>query len=221
MKKVIVVFLLSVLSVPYLAAQNENSHKGESEVSANIAFVSTTKMLAVLSNIVGSVVTFGIYSPANIKNSPDIGVAYRYYLSNRFALGGSFMYMNNRYDATFINFQDGRDVAGTGIIHFFKISAEAKLDYYRSEWFSCYGFLGLGIDIINNRYTPSKNANAVSEGEDEETKNLIRSPNSSVFPFPNAHICPIGISVGKAFGGFAELGFGYKGVINVGLYGRF
>jgi len=34
---------------------------------------------------------------------------------------------------------------------------------------------------------------------------------------PNFHLTGVGLRVGKSFGGFAEFGFGYKGIVNMGL----
>ena len=35
------------------------------------------------------------------------------------------------------------------------------------------------------------------------------------------HLTPIGIRYGKSFGGFAEIGAGYKGIVNFGVNVKF
>ncbi|GHU69513.1 hypothetical protein FACS189413_08560 [Bacteroidia bacterium] len=221
MKKFIIALLAIAMCLPSVKAQK---HKGEQEISANYSVWSTTAMMAVLSNVMGSMLTWGIYTPDNIDNSADIGLTYRYYLSNRFALGASAMYMNNSYNAMLVdainNGQVTRKQIGSGITHFYKFSLEGKLDYYRNDWFSCYGFLGLGFDIINTKYTPDDNALNVT-GEDQEQTDLIHSKQNNTFPWPNFQVTPIGLSVGKDFGGFLDLGVGYKGILNLGVYYRF
>lgn len=62
-----------------------------------------------------------------------------------------------------------------------------------------YGSVGYGISAVNDLH--------VGKGQADE---------SGGKPW-GAHFSPIGVRIGRQFAGFAELGFGYKGLFNAGV----
>jgi hypothetical protein len=52
-------------------------------------------------------------------------------------------------------------------------------------------------------------------------KNELLFSNTKTYIWPTCQLTPFGIRYGKKFGAFAEIGYGYKGVVNLGLSARF
>ena len=76
----------------------------------------------------------------------------------------------------------------------------ANFNYVSKESFQMYSGLAIGYAFQNIHYMPV-------EGEED-----VENPGQLAF-----HISAVGFRFGKAVGGFFELGYGYKGVINFGL----
>ncbi len=87
----------------------------------------------------------------------------------------------------------------------FTLAVEARVDYLNKEFFGMYLGLGVGATIIKTKSS--------SDGTDVSDVD----PDSHF----NFHVTALGFRVGKQFGGTAELGYGYRGIANVGLYYRF
>jgi len=77
---------------------------------------------------------------------------------------------------------------------------------------SLYSSVGLGLTAFSRKVTPER---ATANNPDAEVRRFK-------FVYPNFHIGLFGVKFGSnRFGGFSELGVGYKGLLNFGLYGRF
>lgn len=94
---------------------------------------------------------------------------------------------------------------GTVKHNMFTLAVEARVDYLNKEFFGMYLGLGVGATIIKTKSS--------SDGTDVSDVD----PDSHF----NFHVTALGFRVGKQFGGTAELGYGYRGIANVGLYYRF
>lgn len=198
MKKFICVFLVIFLCANYVSAQ-----KGTHEIYAHYGMASDNAILDGLSKILGTVFTLGYYQPQNIHYSGDFGLTYRYNLSNRFSLGATAMYEQSTYNSYFNN-----EFKGNGTTSFISVAAEGNLKYVKGTNVCLYGYLGFGATVIGYHFKPSTENNETIERK------------IPFFMF-NMQITPLGISVGKNIGGFAELGVGYKGILTLGAYCRF
>ena len=87
----------------------------------------------------------------------------------------------------------------------FTIGIEGRIDYLNREYFGMYLGLGVGATLIKVK----------SSSDDTDAGDI--DPNSHF----NFHVTALGFRVGKQFGGIAELGYGYRGIANAGLYYRF
>lgn len=65
-----------------------------------------------------------------------------------------------------------------------------------------YSGLGIGITLANQKFTP--------------TDTNIAATTDQLFKF-GYQLNAIGVRVGKKLGGYAEFGYGYKGIINLGI----
>jgi len=81
------------------------------------------------------------------------------------------------------------------------LAPECQLIYTRKGLVTYYGFLGVGSAFITGKYTSNS-----SSATYKYTANMV-----------NPQITPLGIKVGKRLSGLGEIGFGYKGILHLGL----
>jgi hypothetical protein len=77
-------------------------------------------------------------------------------------------------------------------------NGEFVINYIATKSFQMYGLLGLGF--------------AIASYPDVDIKNI---------PILSFHFTPLGLRFGKNIGGFCEIGYGYRGIVNAGLSVRF
>jgi hypothetical protein len=82
-------------------------------------------------------------------------------------------------------------------------AAEGAYSYFSRGNVRLYGLLGAGFTNLDSTYR--------GEGGDD----------SDAVNYFNFHVSPIGIAFGKQFGGTAEVGIGYRGIVSLGLYYKF
>ncbi|MDR0811548.1 MAG: hypothetical protein LBN23_04685 [Paludibacter sp.] len=204
MKKLIFAFIAICVFTNYSVSAQKSTH----EFSAYYAAASDNQMIDVFQKIFNSVLSAGYYQPDDIKYTGDFGLTYRYNISDRFAVGATALYGQSNYNAYDVNNLEQRVFMGKGVTSFTTIAAEAKLNYYSNDILSLYGFLGAGATLWNYKY--EKKAGST------EPEPVKIAP-ATMFNF---QVTPFGISVGKKVGGFAEVGFGYKGLAAVGIFVR-
>jgi hypothetical protein len=79
---------------------------------------------------------------------------------------------------------------------------ETRFTYSDGQYVQLYGITGLGILLVR-------------------TKHRIIPSETKTYGWPTCQLTPLGMRIGKKFGGFAELGYGYKGIVNLGVSARF
>lgn len=84
----------------------------------------------------------------------------------------------------------------------FTTAFETKFTYIERPLVQLYAITGLGILIVRMK--------------DQQIINATKT-----YGWPTCQLTPIGIHVGKKLTGFAELGYGYKGIANFGVSARF
>ena len=87
----------------------------------------------------------------------------------------------------------------------FTVAPELRLGYGTKPFVNFYALLGLGSTFIVERI------------ENDATNQKI-SMNDNYFTF---QVTPFGIRVGKKLSGFAEIGYGYKGIMRLGASYKF
>jgi hypothetical protein len=124
--------------------------------------------------------------------------SYKRYLKRWVSLGGSAS-MNPI--TTHITTKKGLDL--TYSMYLFSVMPRVDFYYFNKGYFSLYSGLEVGasFDLYSDR---SGNTNANTTGV------------SAAF-----HVNAIGMRIGKEIGGFMEFGFGYRGIMNFGISGRF
>ena len=85
----------------------------------------------------------------------------------------------------------------------YMLSFEAKFNYVSKPNIELYYFAGGGGVLVRERRLD------------------LATHQYETFMYPTFQITPFGVRAGKQTGIFAEIGYGYKGIINMGLSSRF
>lgn len=194
MKKIVLSILILTTVCLGLSAQDLKRH----EINLGVGILSSNQFIDALTQVIVSSIPYNV----KLENSTSYGaihVAYRYSIIRRLSLGGIFVYDYNNADAVQMDIKRGKFNN-----HYITLAAEVDFKYIDREKFKLYSLVGVGATLLHQVY----HDNFISNTE----------KNSNVFF--NFQITPIGIKFGNTFGGLAELGFGYKGIITAGFVYR-
>ncbi|WP_157488336.1 hypothetical protein [Dyadobacter crusticola] len=129
--------------------------------------------------------------------SSSFSITYRYQVTRRFAIGVTAATSNgNSYKTSYYDFQR-TDKHGNLMMAF-----EPKITYADAPHVTLYAAAGIGGLFVR-------------------IKDQRLATDAKLYATPTFQITPFGIRVGKKVGGFAELGYGYKGVVSIGINTRF
>ena len=195
MKRLITIIILLIVFTGSIKAQ-DRAH----EISVSVGAGTIYDFLELYSDVFATVFTLGYYQETNQTNSPAIGVSYKYYLTKRFSLGGDFTYQSMTADAV-----TGGNPAGTIDKAYYSLAARADFNYIAKPVFKLYSGIGLGYCQYNQKYSPIDGGS-----QDTSDAGLLA-----------VQLNAIGLKFGGKLGGFLELGYGYRGVVNVGLFAAF
>jgi hypothetical protein len=206
---------LSLLSYTFSFAQTDDidSH---TEIYFGYGVVSSHQL-----NELGGVANFTeINTP--FTDNPSISTraigsiygGFLYHISNKINFGFNAAFGNY---STLWAYKDQVGVSSGNTVEFLNnyitLAARFNYNWLVEDKYRFYSGFGAGTSIILSEYTFK------SFDETElENKTFIRSTNSFQ---PDIQLTLIGIRAGKNLAGFAELGFGYQGIFNVGVSYRF
>lgn len=191
MKKLIFGLLFCV-SVANISAQ-----KGRNEVRAGYGVGTSNEFINNLKEMQTTNSTNNLISgDKTFKGAFQFG--YKYSLTNKVNLGLALTYEWANANA----FQNMESI-GKLKSNYYTIAAETDYVYFRKEKFTFYSTIGAGVTIYDQKLEMNENN---------------ESSNKTNFNF---QISPIGIKYGDKIGFFGEIGFGYKGLFNFGIYSSF
>lgn len=200
MKRVTSIVLFCIFFQQITIAQVRTG--GRNEISASYGSVTTSQIIEAF---IGLGVAFGslgelTYDPSSYSGGLFI-TYHRSSANNRFHYGIAAGY--DKISGSFSNQSGSKkgDFTDTNIT----FAVEGAISYLNKPTVRLYGLLGAGYTI--NSY---KNTVKIGGNEIETLKGS----------YPNFQVTPIGASFGKNVGGYIELGLGYKGLLNLGLYAR-
>lgn len=130
------------------------------------------------------------------------GIAYRYYVTPRFSVGLDAGYM--QYSASYSLKKSDDEREGERKTKFIVALPTAEYSYLNKEKVQLYGNIGLGLTSMSGHSTVSGDGSRYDYS-------------AASFAF---QLNPIGVRFGQRFGGFAELGFGFKGFFTAGFSAR-
>ncbi|MDR2621529.1 MAG: porin family protein [Dysgonamonadaceae bacterium] len=191
--------LLSVLAA-FLFISSTNAQSKKSEVDLGVGVWSSNQIIGVMSDIIASVFLPDGVGMSNSSSPGAFHLGYKYSLSDRIAVGPVFIYDLNTSDAVTGNGKQGKFTS-----NYSTLSLEGNYNYVNRDKLKLYALLGAGGTILNQTYKDNQTGNKHGEKQ----------------TFFNFQVTPVGVKYGDSFGAFAELGFGYKGILSAGLFYRF
>lgn len=174
--------------------------KGDWSIKGGVGWLSLPDFVGALVAGLGSIdTTEGTkHKELTLLLNPNVEILYG--CNDRFAVGLSA-------SAGFIMSQSV--IEATGVVNkqatafYPTLCVAAKTTYFRRGQFSMYGSWGLGVSAM------------VIEQSGADVEN--NGPNTALTPMGNLY--PLSFSYGSSrTGGFAEVGWGAKGIVNVGIY---
>lgn len=185
-----------LLAAPSLRAQNINV-LAPNEISASYG-------VSLLGASINTLVDLGAFASifsdeadldmAAIKSGGSRGVinaSYLYHTSQVFAVGGSVGF--NRLS---VKMQDKTGSISAASANIIFAMVDAKVNWFRRDIFGMYSKAGLGVMCING--------------------SIMEEPGHNLW-LPTAQLSLIGMELGRQFCGFAEIGAGMQGILQVGL----
>lgn len=168
---------------------------GKHEIQIGVGLHSDEAVIPhMLENFVN--VLFG-WSPTSIEPKTFLNISYRYRLKPKFSLGVTTGYRSRTYDKK-------HDRSGT---YGYKTKSavmafECVFHHYHKPNIAVYSLAGLGSYFT----------------QDQSIIYPDQTYSDAAMTF---QATPLGIRFGKTVGVFAELGYGYKGILNFGISGKF
>lgn len=194
MKKI---FLLSVLLAFCITTSNAQYRKHEVELGIGIWNINE------MINTATDVIVSTLPAETEMVNGNSFGsihAGYKYRILERVGVGGVFAFDYAHADAELNNYQFGKFRK-----HHYTLAAEADFIYLNFDKFKMYALAGVGATLYNLNYVDD-----ISD---------VRNDHNSTAYF-TFQLTPIGFKWGGKWGGFLEFGFGYRGLINAGLFLR-
>lgn len=201
MKKALLLFMLMV---PFLVGYSQERNN---EVYANYG-VATMPAFAEAFGDIFEDLLIGTFTGATVQSTDTktfggIGIGYKRNLNKRLSLGLGFLYQSFDVTQTVKMPLSGTLVDIKSQDVYYTFMARFDFNYVTTEWVNMYSGVAAGMSL--NQYTFDDN----TQGKDDDNTHFAWQLNA------------FGIRVGKGFGGFAEVGFGYAGIVNAGLSLKF
>ncbi|MBB2949477.1 hypothetical protein [Sphingobacterium sp. JUb56] len=136
---------------------------------------------------------------SNEKAFGMLSAGYRYALSNRFSIGADLSYANASSDMK----NKSTNEITYRKSNFYMVLPTAKYSYVKRGIIDFYGTVASGAILANG-----------SDRTDHEKT----TTNDIIFAF---QVNPLGLRIGKDWGGFLEAGYGFKGIFALGASYRF
>lgn len=193
MKKI---FILAVLTM--FAFHKAGAQMPRNEIDGGVGILSTSAIVDSFSKILSTAITGGVYTDDG-SFSVATYLGYKYRPKERATIGLTYAYSYGRSDG----FIDGQKV-GHFNDNYHAFAAELEYSWFLRNKLALYSTIGAGISLWHQKYIPD-------EGETTSDSHVN-------FDF---QLSPIGIKYGYYYGVFAEAGFGYKGIVSAGVFGRF
>lgn len=176
-----------------------NSYSQEHQISAGYGVGSSNQILDVFENIIST-----IFVPnASLNETSSMGefrLAYAYTPKEKWHFGVAFSYSQTDYDVA----NNGAKI-GEQTNSYYTMAAETSYSYLKKEKLNLYSLLGAGATVAKS----------------EQSQNSTNTSEDSTDTIFNFQVTPFGISYGKQWGGFAEVGFGYRGILSFGAFYNF
>lgn len=187
-----------IIAMAIIAVGNAQE-KGTSELSFGYGAVTSNEIENALGDVLTTIITLGTVSYEDANYTGAFHAKYKYAVANNLLLGISGAYEEAEDKQKF-----GKDIVSQRKSKIYSVAVESDYSYINTKHFRVYSGAGLGyrmVDIKSRPITASTNTKI----SNERTHGLAY------------HINGIGIRAGGIIGVFAEVGYGYRGLVNAGL----
>ncbi|GIQ60322.1 hypothetical protein Flavo103_34580 [Flavobacterium collinsii] len=196
MKKSIIV---SAIFLTFTTLVVNAQERGKHEINLTYSDGATMTVVNGLADAFASAFTFQ-KEGSKITSFGNLGLGYRNQITERIKIGGDIAFQQVQMEQSDKN----KKLIGKRTSNYFMVMPTLSFSYIKTEWLDFYGSAAAGV--ILDKYT-----------ETEPNKPAVKD-NAADFAF---QVNPAGIRVGKKLGVFAEVGFGYRGIVSAGLNYKF
>ncbi|MCS3554170.1 MULTISPECIES: hypothetical protein [unclassified Sphingobacterium] len=194
MKKSIFIVIVAIMGGAFHTQAQENSRH---EVRIDYSDATPLVIADVFTNAFVSAISGS--ESSNEKAFGMLSTGYRYAVSNRLSIGADLSYANASSDMK----NKSTNEITYRKSNFYMVLPTAKYSYIKRGIIDFYGTVASGAILTNG-----------SDRIDQEKT----TTNDVIFAF---QVNPLGLRIGKNWGGFLEAGYGFKGIVALGASYRF
>lgn len=188
-----------IIALAITSTQVKAQVEGQSQINVGYGIASSNQISKELDKVIITVGSLGTITYGDAKSNGVINANYRYSISDKLNIGVSGAYEKITQDAFVLKQKEGKLTS-----NIFTVAAEGNYKYISGPMLQLYSGVGLGLSVVQQKLTKNDNTS--------------EKASKSQFAY---NITGLGVRYGKAFGVYAEVGYGYKGVANVGLSFQF
>lgn len=192
---VLYTILLLTVSVNLFAQRDYDN-----DFSMGYGLITSQQIFDAATNVLTSAVLPGLYTTSNSQFSGGFFINYKRSISNNWNAG-----VNLSLDFVTKDVLLQRQKSGDLNRFYYTIAGEFDYRYFKRELFQMYSLVGVAYTIIRDRYMPFSPDQVL-----KDTSGYV-----------NFQVSLLGIRIGKDLAFFSEIGFGYKGLMNVGFSYQF
>jgi hypothetical protein len=170
------------------------------DISLSYGIATSDQIKDILKEVLSVVLTFGTARKENVSYPGAFFITYRYSTNSRLGIGLTAGLDSSKGDLIFLD----KNVGSFRENHF-TFAAEVDYRWIMKRGFQLYSGLGAGVTV--ERITHDVD----SYDEPHRFTNLSFAPQVTL----------VGLRFGRKIGVFAEIGGGYKGLVNIGVNGQF
>lgn len=169
-----------------------SQEKGTHDISIGAGFESSNEFLNTIDDLISDV------TYTNTSISPSFNLKYKIAIKDRW-----FFYADGAYQTITEDVVENGLTTGDVSQRYFSVGFGTDYHYISKNWFQMYSGASIAYTSQNADFTTSSN---------------LADKSDSYFNF---HLNAVGFRFGKSLAGFLELGYGYKGIANVGISYQF
>lgn len=191
---------LFILILGYSIANAQE--KGASDLRIGYGIGTSNDMLNLLTDAITYPASLGTITYTNEVNSGAIFLEYNYAIKNKLTLGVDLVYEGFFKDVVSFDTVIGKQRDNT-----LTFGVKCDYNYLSKPTVRLYSGIALAFSLMMQQFTSN----------DPATTGVTNANNGAF----NFQVTGIGVRYGKQIAGFAELGFGYKGILSAGLSFQF
>lgn len=178
-----------------------HSYSQNHDISVGMGIASSNQIVDAFESSISSIFFPGYSTLEETSSLGEFRLAYAFTPKERWSYGVALSYSKIEYDIKTNNAKVGEQTSS-----YYTFAGETTYSYINKEKIKLYALVGLGATLSS------------TERQTDSGTSVEDDTNDTFFNF---QITPIGFRYGKKWGGFAEAGFGYRGIISFGAFYKF